>query len=196
MTAGARDTSLEAMLVQLQQATARQDLDLAGLFDLMNSRGLPAVMLVPTLLMLMPFGFFPGSNALIGLAMAFVAAQIALGRRRVWLPGWMARWRLSGRLIGKGLARLLPAARWLDARTGRRLGALAEGPLAERLAGLAMLALSLLAALAGLVPGIPTLVSAVVLLLAFGLLLRDGVVMALGYAAIGAVVWAAVALWA
>jgi len=60
-----------------------QDLDLAGLFELMNSRGLPAVMLVPTLLMLMPFGFFPGSNALIGLAMAFVAGQIALGRRRV-----------------------------------------------------------------------------------------------------------------
>ena len=187
--------TLSGLLEALLAAADGQELTLGRLFAMMNARGLAAAMLVPTLLMLMPFGLFPGSNALLGLVMAFVAGHIALGLRNLWLPRRLRQVALSGRLMRRGLRRLLPLAAWLDARTGRRLALLAEGEAATRLAGLVMLGLSLFAAIAGLIPGIPTLVSAVVLLLALGLLLRDGVVMAVGYAATLAAVAGVAALW-
>lgn len=185
----------ELLLQELLDAAEHEELTFGGFLERMNHRGLPAVMLVPTLLMLMPFGLFPGSNALIGVIMAFVAAHIALGRKQLWLPGRLRQARMSGRLVRKGLAKLLPLARWLDAHTGRRLALLAEGRLAHHLAGVIMTLLSLVAVAAGLIPGIPTIVSLVVLLLALGLLLRDGVVLAVGYAATALSVWAIIALW-
>ncbi len=190
-----RERSFETLLRDLLAAAEHEELTFGAFLEQMNSRGLPAVMLVPTLLMLMPFGLFPGSNALIGVIMAFVAAHIALGRRQLWLPERLQRARMSGRLVRKGLARLLPLARWLDAHTGRRLALLAEGRVAHHLAGVIMTLLSLVAVVAGLIPGIPTLVSLVVLLLALGLLLRDGVVLAVGYGATFLAVWGIGVLW-
>ncbi len=186
---------LAVLLENLQQGAQQGELTFASSLEIMNSRGLPAVMLVPTLLMLMPFGLFPGSNALIGVVMTFVAGHIALGRQRVWLPKRLGRVRLSGRVVQAGLARLVPMARWLDRHSGRRLGWLVHGPLATRFAGLVMVILSLIAVLGGLVPGIPTIISAVVLLMAFGLLLQDGVILALGYGATGAAFWAIYSIW-
>ncbi len=186
---------LQELLRGLLAEAEREELTLGGMLERTGRRGLAAALLVPTLLMLMPFGLFPGSNALLGVAMGFVAGHVALGLRRLWLPRRLRRLPMSGRLLRRGLARLLPLARWLDAHTGRRLALLAEGRLAARLAGLVMFLLSLLAVLGGLIPGIPTLISAVVLLLALGLLLHDGLVLAAGYGATALALWGAVALW-
>ena len=186
---GGRD-GLEAFIRGMISALeAQQCLRLGAFLQIGRERGLAAVILVPTLLMLMPFGLFPGSNAALGVLMALIALQMLLGAERLRLPRRLRDMRIGGAFMRRALARLLPWAAWLDRHTGRRLQFLAEGALAERAAALVMLGLSLVAVAGGLIPGIPTVVSLVVLLLALGLLLRDGVILAIGYGSTALALW-------
>ncbi len=187
---GAAPEGLEAFIRRMIAELEAQDcLRLGAFLEMGQERGLAAVMLVPTVLMLMPFGLFPGSNAALGVLMALISFQMLLGARRLHLPRRLRDLRLGGALMRRSLARLLPWAAWLDRHTGRRLRSLAEGAIAQRLAALVMFALSVIAVFGGLIPGIPTLVSAVVLLLSLGILLRDGLIMAIGYGATALAAW-------
>jgi hypothetical protein len=113
----------------------------------------------------------------VGIAMALIAVQLIGGVTPLRLPGWFARRQLGPgelRRIGIGSRRLL---RRIEGRLRQRLPQLTS-PIATRLLGLLVLIHGILIALP--IPLGNTAPGAAVLVLALGLIARDGWTVALG----------------
>jgi hypothetical protein len=134
------------------------------------------------------FGFLIGVLALIaipffglstpfGLAIALIGAQLALGRRRPWLPARVRRRELSMHMLDRVLRLFTKRARWLAATTRRR----GERLLTPRLIGLAITLLGLGLALPLPIPGSNLVFILPILVYAIALLERDGVWAAIGH---------------
>jgi len=137
---------------------------------------------------------FVGLSTPFGVAIAFVGAQLLIGRTRPWLPGWIRRVALSA----SALTRI---ARWLNRGTGwmshlvrERLGPLTGGP-ALGLVGLGLVVLGVGLALPLPIPGSNLVFIIPVLMYAIGLLERDGLMMLVGHVMALAHVVLAIAAW-
>jgi len=121
----------------------------------------------------------PGFGLILGVALMLVSAQMIVGRRQPWLPGFVARAGTRRKNVGKISRRLARWLRWLENLTRPRLAA-ALGPAAERAIGLAVFFLAFLISLP-----IPffgnTAPAAAVLVFALGLIERDGMMILLGF---------------
>jgi hypothetical protein len=135
------------------------------------------------------FGFLIGVLALIaipffglstpfGLAIALLGAQLMLGRRHPWLPARARRRALSMAMLDRVLRLLSRRTRWL-ARLSRRRWELAIRP---PVIGFAIVLLALGLALPLPIPGSNLIFLIPVLIFAIGVLERDGLWIAVGYA--------------
>ncbi|MGB6087492.1 exopolysaccharide biosynthesis protein [Parvibaculum sp.] len=124
---------------------------------------------------LLPLPF--GSNAILGIPALFVATQLMLGRRTLWLPDFMTRRSISQKKWRAGALSALPVARPLARLTRERYTRVFRGG-AEKPFGLLMLVTSLVLCLplplTGWLPAIACFVVGI------GLVERDGVIVTLG----------------
>lgn len=137
---------------------------------------------------------FVGLSTPFGLSIAFVGAQLLIGRTRPWLPARIRRVALS-------VTALTRIARWLTRGTGwmshlvrERLGPLTGGP------GLGLVGLGLVILGSGLalplpVPGSNLVFIVPVLIYGIGLLEKDGLLMLIGHVVTLAHVVLAIAAW-
>ena len=121
--------------------------------------------------------FLYGIPQIVALPLMFVSAQILLGRTSPWLPN-----RLGAREFSKaGLQSLADRAKpWLErieALSRPRLGALTHPPI-DRIIGIALVLFS--ASILVPLPGTNTVPGFAVVLIAMGLLQRDGILVLLG----------------
>ncbi|MEM7490242.1 MAG: exopolysaccharide biosynthesis protein [Pseudomonadota bacterium] len=140
--------------------------------------GLLPLILLPALIAVSPISIIPLVPTFCGLLIALTALQMAVGRRSLWLPRWLARRALPADRVAEGLRRLRPAAAWLDRRTRRRLSVLTLPPMTLSVA-LACVVCGLAMPFLELVPMSATLLGATILLMALGLLVRDGLLILL-----------------
>jgi hypothetical protein len=115
--------------------------------------------------------FIPGSSTVLGLLLAVVAIQLVLGMRRVRLPARLNRWSFDREGFARLVAKVMP---WLTRfeRMARPRFWPESYRLAERLAGIVAIALSLMIMLP--IPfanGVPAIA---ICLLALGISERDG----------------------
>jgi hypothetical protein len=115
--------------------------------------------------------FIPGSSTVLGLLLAVVAIQLVLGMRRVRLPARLNRWSFDREGFARLVAKVTP---WLTRfeRMARPRFWPESYRLAERLAGIVAIALSLMIMLP--IPfanGVPAIA---ICLLALGISERDG----------------------
>jgi hypothetical protein len=115
--------------------------------------------------------FIPGSSTVLGLLLAVVAIQLVLGMRRVRLPARLSRWSFDREGFARLVAKVTP---WLTRfeRMARPRFWPESYRLAERLAGIVAIALSLMIMLP--IPfanGVPAIA---ICLLALGISERDG----------------------
>jgi hypothetical protein len=127
--------------------------------------------------------FIPGSSTVLGLLLALVAIQLVIGMRRVRLPARLNRWSFDRDGFGRVVAKVTP---WLARfeRMARPRFWPESYRLAERLAGIVALALSLMIMLP--IPfanGVPAIA---ICLLALGISERDGLWLGAGVA-VGAI---------
>lgn len=136
----------------------------------------------------------PGVSTALGLPLALLAAQLAVGARRPWLPCALARRSIPGAALALTLAKAAPAFRRLRGIVRPRLMGL-TGRTARRAAGVLAVLLALTLALPIPFGNLPP--AWALILLALAMLQRDGVVMlaalALGVAALA---WNATVVWA
>ncbi|HYF06617.1 MAG TPA: exopolysaccharide biosynthesis protein [Acetobacteraceae bacterium] len=141
-------------------------------------------------------------GAMFGAAMSVIALQMLLGREAVTLPGFIARRSLTAAQVEALVRRSVPVLRRAERHLRPRLGGLAR---AGRLPALLVLLHGVLIVLP--IPLGNTLPGLAVILIALGLLVRDGAAVAAGlvvsvaavaFAAVmvGAVVWAGGAVMA
>jgi hypothetical protein len=113
----------------------------------------------------------PGISAILGVPLILLTAQLMLGRRRPWLPGFVRRRSLGRRdferFVGKVVPRLRRIETWIRPRF-----LILSGPVARRVIGAGGLVLATIICLpvplGNAVPGLA------LVLLAVGLLGRDG----------------------
>lgn len=124
----------------------------------------------------------PGSSALLGAPLLLVAFQLALGRRVLWLPPFLATRTVSRELLLAVTARIMPHLRWVERLLAPRIDVMFSGP-AECLMGLAAFVMALVLFLP--IPFANALPAAALSLFALGLMQRDGLAVLLGWLVAG-----------
>ena len=158
----------------------KETLSVGELMDrLEDSDGPGPVLFALTLPVLLPMP--PGVSMLLALPLLIVAPQLALGRRRLWMPKALSQRTITRKELVKLLHRVLPALARFEQLSRPRLAFL-TGRGSSRLVGVACSLIALVLVLpipfANLVPSIALGV------FAMGLTRRDGLLILAGYALI------------
>jgi hypothetical protein len=149
---------------------------LGEMAEFLGDRSIGGLLLVLALPMALPVPA-PGLSVLFGVPLIVISAQLALGYRKPWLPGRLARRSILRSKFVTIVDRMLPTLRRLERivrpRAGWLAGAWARGPVGIICLLLAII-ITLPIPLGHVVPG--TAIS----ILALGLIERDGAAIALG----------------
>lgn len=149
----------------------------AALVDTFGDRAFGALMFIFAVPNVIPLP--PGTSSVLGLPLVWISAQLALGRRTLWLPATIASRSISRsdfrRLIGKSLPFLRRVERVLAPRLDFLFGAVGD-----RLTGIACFVLAVILFLpipfGNMLPGLA------VTLFSLALLQRDGLAALAGWA--------------
>ncbi|MFT3955870.1 MAG: exopolysaccharide biosynthesis protein [Piscinibacter sp.] len=173
---GTHKKTLSAMLQALADDEHRERVSVADLLAALGDRALAALLFVFAFPNVLPVP--PGTSALLGAPLIFLAAQLALDMK-AWLPGVIANRSMAHADYAALVRRIVP---WL-ARAERllrpRVTALASGAM-ESVVGLVCLLLSLVLVLP--IPLGNMLPALAICLLALGILERDGLWVLVGLA--------------
>ena len=138
----------------------------------------------------------PGANLFLGLPAIFIAAQMALGRRALWLPDLITKRLFARKRWRAGALKALPLARPLSRVMRMRMPGLFRGP-AERPLGVLLLMTALVLCMP--VPFTGWLPAISLFVVGLGLVEHDGLVVGIGAsvasAAIGVAAFVIAAIW-
>jgi len=162
------------LLDQLSRTWPHERVSLGDVTRLLGERGYGVLMLV----LVLP-GAVPGVASIAAIPLALVAAQLAIGLPRPWLPRFLAARSLSRAEFARMVARVVPSLTRIERLLRPRFMAL-TGPFGERVLGVVCLALALLLAVPILFNW-PLVVP--IALMSLAVIERDGVFAAIGLAA-------------
>ncbi|MEL6464476.1 MAG: exopolysaccharide biosynthesis protein [Pseudomonadota bacterium] len=175
MSLHSQDMAISDRLASLAIDSDGDAVSLAWILEQLHERAFGLFLLILALPCCIPFLY--GIPQIVALPLIFVSAQILLGRRTPWLPQ-----RLGARCVStKGLSSLSNrSSRWLkriEAISRPRLTALTRSP-TDRLVGFGLVLFS--ASILVPLPGTNTVPGFAIVVVAMGLLQRDGVLVILG----------------
>lgn len=144
-----------------------------------ETSGFGPMLLVPALIIILPTGAIPGVPDACNIIIVLMAAQLVFGRSTPWLPQWLTRLKISGPKVDKAMQKASPVLRKIDGWSRQRFTSL-TGRTAQRcIAGLIMMTSALSIGI-GVIPYVPALLALPTLFFAFGMTLRDGLIILLG----------------
>jgi hypothetical protein len=174
-----------------------EDHETISVGELMNrfgGRALGALLLVFGLLCSLPLP--PGGTTVFGAPLVLLAPQLMFGRHSPWLPARLRDRSIETRHLKKGLHRVLPWLRRLEAVSRPRLPVLFSG-VGKRVLGLVCTVFAIVLILP--IPLGNLLPAAAVSVLSLSLVQRDGALALLGYAlaaaSVGVLALAAGVIW-
>jgi hypothetical protein len=172
-----RESGTRAILDALLDGDANETPDLRSLFHGLGRRGFGMLLFVGAMPAFIPI---PVGGAVSGPLVVLIAMQLLVGRRKPWLPGFIAR-RVPRRQTLARFDRMVePWLRRLERLLRPRLLIMFEHGLASSTTGLLLLLLGILLALP--IPLTNYLFGGIVLLFALALLEHDGVLMLAAWA--------------
>ncbi|MEM7500080.1 MAG: exopolysaccharide biosynthesis protein [Pseudomonadota bacterium] len=187
--AEAEDIAISKRLARLAGEADGETVTLGWILDQLHERAFGIFLLLLALPCCIPFLY--GVPQVVALPLVFVSAQIVAGRRVPWLPGKLRARQVAVASLAELSRRAGPWLEWIEALSRPRLSALSRPPL-DRIVGIALLLFS--ASILVPLPGTNTVPGFAVVLVAMGLLQRDGLLVA-GGGLIG-IVWIATLLFA
>lgn len=169
------EMAISERLASLATEAPGERVTLGWILDQLHERAFGLFLLILALPCCIPFLY--GIPQIVSLPLVFVSAQIVLGRRVPWLPE-----KLRGRAVAVSsladlAARAGPRLKWLEALSRPRFSVLTRPPM-DRVVGLALLLFS--ASIMVPLPATNTVPGFAVVVVAMGLLQRDGVLVAVG----------------
>ncbi|EJE49379.1 putative ABC-type transport system, permease component [Acidovorax sp. CF316] len=148
----------------------------ADLVDAVGPRSYGPFLLVPALIEISPLGGIPGVPTALAVVVVLFAAQMLSGRKRLWMPAWVARRDVAAARMKRLVAGARPMATRLDRWFHGRLRWLTSG-LGMRLAALACIALACMVPPLELFPFASSVPMGAIALIGLALLVRDGALM-------------------
>lgn len=176
-------------LTRLAEDAAAESVTLDWILAQLHERAFGLFLLVLALPCCIPFLY--GIPQIVALPLMFVAAQILLGRTSPWLPAKLGAREVTKTSLHNLADRARPWLERIEALSRPRLTVLTRPPL-DRVVGLALVLFS--ASILVPLPGTNTVPGFAVVLVAMGLLQRDGILV-LGGSIIGTV-WIATLIFA
>ncbi len=178
---------LSAVLAALNASLAEREFTLHEVIQQLRGRAYLLLVILLALPFITPIPL-PGLSTPFGFAIAFIAARLALGRRP-WLPKKILRRRLPPGFFGRVLRAAHRIVRWMEKGLRPRGLWLTHTELLRRAHAALMLAAALVLLLPIPIPFTNSFPAWTILLLAGGLLERDGLAILGGYLvfALGAV---------
>jgi hypothetical protein len=175
---GASQPRLSTDLEMLQARLKGKSLTLAELKQALKGRG-SAILLI---LLALPFCFIaiPGLSTPFGIAVCLIGAWLIIGREP-WLPGFIMRRRLSTARLDQLLSGSIKVACKLEKFARPRLAFLHAGPGMLRLIGLGIVIAGLGLMLPLPIPFSNSIPAWAVVLLAIGMMEKDGLCVLLGH---------------
>ena len=174
--------TLSGITETLIAATDDGGLRLQDFLQVLGSRGLGAMLIPPSLIILLPSGLVPGVPGIAALTMILIAGHMVLNRDRLWLPHRLARMPLPAEPLAAGLRRFHPLARRMDRWTESRFAWFAASRFAIDTVAAVTVVLSLMILIVGFIPGIPAAFSLAILVFAVGLAVQNGLLILCGHA--------------
>lgn len=165
------------LLASFPQRFRGDTVRLAEVLDVLGRRSFAGLLLVLAAPQVVPWPL--GVSNVLAIPLVAVAAQMALGRRQVWLPRWLLQRPIPRRRLLRASGAMVPLLRRLE-RLVRPRATAVTGPAGQRLAGLACLVLTL--ALVVPVPVVSWLTAIALIVLAIGLIESDGIAVLVGVA--------------
>lgn len=160
-------------------AEAEDEVSIDDLLDEFGDRSFAPLMLILALIGVSPVGAIPSVPTIIALCIALIAAQMAWGRKHVWLPGFITRGGVSSYRLTKGADTLDKIAQVLDRIANGRLKPIASGPARRVVAGL-IVVLCLALPVLELVPFGAAAPLIAIAILSLAMMVRDGLVLLIG----------------
>jgi hypothetical protein len=154
----------------------RERVSVAAILDAFGDRAFGALLLVFALPNALPMP--PGTSAVLGAPLVFIAFQLMVGRQVLWLPGFITNRSLKRADFATLATRVGPWIERLERLLKERYSLLST-PFADRLTGAACFVLSLILFLPIPLGNMPP--AAAITAFALGIIERDGVAIAVGW---------------
>ena len=188
--------SVGDILDRLNELAEEKDaVSLGQTIEAFGNRSYAPFLIILPLIDISPVGSIPGLPTLLALIIVLTAVQLLFGRTHMWLPGFLGNRSLSSGKVKKAVEKVRPVGKWMDKWFHGRLPALTQGPMI-RVAAAAIIVLTLAVPPLELLPLATTAPMAAIAAFGMALLVRDGLLMIVAFAAAAGALAAAAGLWA
>ncbi|MDA7426813.1 exopolysaccharide biosynthesis protein [Thalassococcus lentus] len=185
---------LTALLDSIVPDDGQEMLPLQQIITRIGEQSFAPLILIPALILVSPLSAIPGSPTVGMIVIATVTLQALVGRRHLWLPGFITRRQIAASRLKAGLNWLAGPAAFVDRHSRNRLRLLVQPPL-DRLVHVAILCTVLPWPLLEPFPMLTSFGAGAVSLLAIGLVLHDGLYAVMGFCTLAGLTTGAMALW-
>tara|TARA_R110002049_G_scaffold10127_3_gene50445 strand:+ start:154007 stop:154597 length:591 start_codon:yes stop_codon:yes gene_type:complete len=154
-------------------AEANSDVAVQDIIDCLGQHSFASTMLSFSLISASPASGVPGVTAFMALVIFILAMQMVIGRKHLWLPGFVVHRRISADKLGKGVQWLRKPTRFVERCLKERATFMVHRPWLF-LPLFLVIALTMVMPFLEFVPMSGSIASAIIALFAAGLLTRDG----------------------
>jgi hypothetical protein len=175
--------NVEDILARLKELADRKDkVSIGDVVEAMGQRSFGPFLLIPALIDISPIGSIPTLPTLLAVMIVITAVQLLFGRKHLWLPGFITNRSAKADKVRKAADKLGGLARWMDRWFHGRLPALTS-PMFQKIAALAIIALTFTIPPLELIPLATTAPMAAIAAFGLAMLVRDGLLMLVAFAA-------------
>lgn len=168
-----RTRALSDVLDQLESAAHDDSITIDEVVENLGHRSFASLMLIFSLISTSPASGIPGITATVAVIIFILVVQMILGRECLWLPGFIARRKMSTQKLCKGIGWLRGPVQFVEKFLRPRMTYLLRRPWLF-LPLFLILALTMVMPLLEAIPTSGSIASALIALFAAGLLTRDG----------------------
>lgn len=175
---------ISKVLDDLDEAGDDENVSLGQIVDQMGDRSFAPMLLVPAIIMVSPISSIPGTPTISALIIGLTVAQMLYGRDSLWLPDFLLKRKVSSDRMHKAVNFLRKPVGYVEPVMKERLTFLADRP-GNYLALFTCLCITLTMPLMEFVPMLASVAALAISLFAAGILVRDGLVLMMGYVVVG-----------
>ncbi|MBV7396205.1 exopolysaccharide biosynthesis protein [Mameliella sediminis] len=186
--------SLGELLDAMRPKPGAERVSVGDVMSRVGDQSFAAVILVVAIVLVSPISGIPGTPTFGALITILVSVQALLGRRHLWLPGFLCRRSISAKKMTRGIDWLSKPAAWMDRHSSGRLKLLSSRPIRPfAFAAVTLIALSW--PVLELLPFVTSFFAGAVAMMMFGVMTRDGIYLLAGYVQAGVLVLILFSIW-